>query len=115
MPLGEDIELAWINLFGKNPIPTNTPTETTDRLVALGCAIRMAPAAVIASGASDMGKLTDRARRFEEWLAGADDEQDAQVRRLLLVMVCERADATAPIDRIRALLKELHKHVTRRH
>lgn len=34
--------------------------------------------------------------------------------RLLLVMVCEKASNATPSDRIRALVKELHHHLTRR-
>lgn len=112
MPLREDTSLAWMHLFGKNTIPTSTPTTTTDRVVAVGCAMRIAPASVVASGAFDAGGITEAALRFEGWLGEADNEQDAQIRRMLLVMVCEKADEKTPHDRIRALVKELHRYVT---
>ncbi|WP_329521112.1 hypothetical protein [Spirillospora sp. NBC_01491] len=107
--------MDWLHLLGKNPIPTSTPTRSTDRLIAVGCAMRLAPDNVVATGAYDAGEVTTRARAFEEWLSEArGDEQDAQLRRLLLVMVCEKASNATPSDRIRALVKELHHHLTRR-
>lgn len=103
-----------MHLFGKSQIPTSTPTTTTDRVVAVGCAMRIAPASVVASGAFDAGAITEVALRFEAWLSQAANAEDAQIRRMLLVMVCEKADEKTPHDRIRALVKELHRHIVHR-
>jgi hypothetical protein len=113
MPLTKEPALAWMNLFGKGPIATSTPTKTTDRLIAVACAMATTPDRLVAEGGAP--EVTTRARAFEDWLAeAAADEQDAQLRRLLLVMVCEKADKDTPVDRVRTFVKELHKHITRR-
>lgn len=97
-----------------NKIPVSTPGKTTDRLVAVACAMRLTRGSVVASGASSASDVTTPAQKFEAWLGDADTEEDALVRRMLLLMVCDKADEATPPDRIRALVKELHRHVTRR-
>jgi hypothetical protein len=96
-----------------NPLPGDAP-DVADRLVALKCAMALTPDSVVTSGASEAGGVTTLARRFEDWLGEATDEQDKHVRRAVLVMVCDKADETTPQGRIRALMKELHHYVTRR-
>lgn len=98
------------NLFRN--LPPGTPAATADRIVAVACAMRILPDKALTSGASD---VTTLARWFEEeWLRGAKgDEHDAWVRRSLLLMVCDKAGESTPKDRIRSMVKELHKHVTR--
>lgn len=95
-----------------NPLPGDSP-DAADRLVALKCAMRLTPDSVVASGASQAGQVTSLARKFEDWLSDAGDEQDKHVRRAVLVMVCDKADETTSAGRIRALVKELHHYVTR--
>jgi hypothetical protein len=115
MQLTEEHPLAWMNLFGKNPLPTSTPTKSTDRLIAVSCAMSTCPDSVVADGVTGASQVTTRARDFEQWLAEAKtDEQDAQLRRLLLVMVCEKAGKDTPPDRVRTFVKEIHRHITRR-
>lgn len=104
--------MSFANLLNK--IPVSTPSTTTDRLVAVACAMAITRTSVVASGASEAGKVTTLAQKFEGWLSEADSDEDALVRRMLLLMVCDKADETTPPDRVRALVKELHRHVTRR-
>ena len=104
--------LSWTNLLSK--IPTSSPGPTTDRLVAVACAMATTPGSAVASGASGANEITRRAREFEDWLSDADTDQDAFVRRLLLLMVCDKTDQTTPPERIRSFVKELHRHVNRR-
>jgi hypothetical protein len=99
---------TWIN-----PLPGDAP-DVADRLVALKCAMSLTPDSVVASGASQAGDVTTLARKFEDWLSEAGDEQDKHVRRAVLVMVCDKADTSTSVSRIRALMKELHHYVTRR-
>lgn len=103
--------MAWTHLFGK----ATHPAEPTDRLIAIDCALRLTEPATIALGAGDAGRITDKAQRLEEWLAEArGDERDAQARRLVLLLVCQHATPSTPLDRIRGLAKELHRYATRR-
>jgi hypothetical protein len=95
-----------------NPLPGDAP-DVADRLVALKCAMSLTPDSVVASGASQAGDVTSLARKFEDWLGEATDDQDKHVRRAVLVMVCDKADETTSVSRIRALMKELHHYVTR--
>lgn len=106
--------MVWSHLFGRAPHTPYPPAEPTDRLVALDCALRLTDPATIAAGAGDAGRITDKARRLEEWLREARDERDAQARRLVLLLVCEHATPSTPLDRVRGLAKELHRYVTRR-
>lgn len=104
--------MVWSHLFGRAPY---TPAEPTDRLIALDCALRLTDQSTIAAGAGDAGRITDKARRLEEWLKEArGDERDAQSRRLVLLLVCEYATPSTPLDRVRSLAKELHRFATRR-
>jgi hypothetical protein len=96
-----------------NPLPEGGSATTTNRVVALWCAMRITPDKVVASGASNTGSVTTVAQRFEGWLDKADNDEDTYIRRALLVMVCDKADETTPDDRIRTFVKELHRHVRR--
>ena len=103
--------MVWAHLFGKAPF---TPAEPTDRLIAIDCALRLTDPSTIASGAADAGRITSKAHRLEEWLTEARGaEHDAQLRRLVLLLVCEHATPSTPLDRIRSLAKELHRFATR--
>lgn len=103
--------MVWSHLFGRAP---HTPAaEPTDRLIAIDCALRLTDQSTIALGAGDIGRITDKARRLEEWLKEARDEQDAQARRLVLLLVCEHASPSMPMDRVRGLAKELARFATR--
>lgn len=103
----------WTHLFGKAPLATRTPTKTTDRLVALECALRITRGTT--GEAPNPTSVTTRASEFEDWLKHAgDDEQDAQIRRLVLLMLCDHVPPTARADRLRGLAKELHRFITRR-
>lgn len=103
--------MVWTHLFGS---ARSTPAEPTDRLIAIDCALRLTDQATIAAGAADAGRITSKAQRLEEWLREANgDETDAQIRRLVLLLVCEHATPSTPLDRIRALAKELHRYATR--
>lgn len=105
--------MVWSHLFGKATYPA--AAEPTDRLIAIDCALRLTDTATIAAGAGDAGQITSKAQRLEEWLGEArGDERDAQVRRLVLLLVCEHATPSTPLDRIRGLAKELHHFATRR-
>lgn len=107
--------MTWMDLLGKSPIPTSTPTKSTDRLVALHCALSVIADSVVSGGASDSGRATTPSERFEDWLSGArGDEQDAHLRRMILIMVCEKAPASTRVDQILAFAKALHRHTTRR-
>lgn len=90
------------------------PDAIADRLVALYCAARLVPDSVVASGASEAGDVTTRARTFEEWLNEAVDEQDRIVRRAVLLLACDHAAKNTPVTRVRAFAKELHHYVSRR-
>lgn len=103
----------WTHLFGKAPLATRTPTKTTDRLVALECALRITRTTT--GEAPNPTSVTTRASEFEDWLKHAnDDEQDAQIRRLVLLMLCDHVPSTTRPDRLRGLAKELHRFITRR-
>lgn len=104
--------MTWPHLLTEGHLPA-APTAFTNRLIAVHCALQLTRPSVIATGASHAGDVTTRARTFEEWLNNSTDEQDAHLRRLLLTMVCDKADPSAPTDRIRALAKELHHFITR--
>lgn len=99
---------TWIN-----PLPGAEPSAA-DRLVALRCAMQITPDSVMSSGAAEAGEITTRARKFEDWLAEAADENDRIIRRAVLVMVCDKANKDTPQNRLRPLMKELHHYVTRR-
>ena len=96
-----------------DPLP-GADHKVADRMVALYCAARITPNAVVASGAAEAGELTSPARKFEEWISEATDEQDRIVRRAVLLLICDKSDDTTPASRVRALAKELHHYVTRR-
>jgi hypothetical protein len=95
-----------------NPLPGAEPS-VADRLVALRCAMQIIPNAVLSSGASEAGEITTVARRFEDWLAEASDDNDRIIRRAVLVMVCDKADEETAQNRLRPLMKELYHYVTR--
>lgn len=95
-----------------NPLPAAEPS-TADRLVALRCAMQITSGSVVASGASDAGKVTTLARKFEDWLSKAETDEDHLIRRAVLVMVCDQAPEGVTHDRVKALVKELHHYVTR--
>lgn len=104
--------MVWTHLFGKAPY---APAEPTDRLIAIDCALRLTDQSTIASGAADAGRITSKAQRLEDWLTEArGDDRDAQLRRLVLLLVCEHASPSTPLDRIRSLAKELHRFAARR-
>ncbi|MFF5261409.1 hypothetical protein ACFY4C_20900 [Actinomadura viridis] len=105
--------MAWWTLFSKNQPPAGSPARDTDRLVAIDCALRLTPASVLDSGASEAGEVTSRARKLATWLAEARDERDAQIRQVLLLMTCDKARPEIPSDRLLSLVKELHHYVTR--
>lgn len=96
-----------------NPLPEGGSATTTNRVVALWCAMRIVPNSVVAAGASKASSVTNMARKFEDWLDKYDDGEDAYIRRVLLVMACDKADEATPDDRIRTFVKELHRHVRR--
>lgn len=103
----------WTHMFGKAPLATRTPAKTTDRLVALECALKITQTPT--GEAPDPVSVTSRASGFEDWLKHAgDDEQDAQLRRLVLLMLCGHVPPTTRPDRLRTLAKELHRYITRR-
>lgn len=95
-------------------IPADTPASTADRLVEVLCALQLTPDSAVADGAYAAGKIATLAGKFDDWLKTASDEQDRQIRRVLLLMLCDKADPSTPVDRIRALAKELHHYVTRK-
>lgn len=111
MRLREEPVLAWLNAFSK--VPASTAGNITNRLVSVACALRVTPSSVVRSGASSAGEVTQRARALEDWLNEADSEEDALIRRMLLLMVCDKADEATPLDRIRSFVKDLHRHVNR--
>lgn len=96
-----------------NPLPGAEPS-VADRLVALRCAMQLTSDDLVSSGAAEAGEITTLARKLEDWLAEAPDDEDRQIRRAVLVMVCDKADEATPHSRIRPLMKELHHYVTRR-
>lgn len=99
----------WIN-----PVPGAATPMTGNRVVAVWCAMRIGSNSVIDAGASDVGRVTTTAAKFEEWLNQAADDQDTYARRALLVMACEKAGESTSADRIRTFVKELHHYVHRR-
>jgi hypothetical protein len=68
---------------------------------------------LVTSGSSGASEVTRRAQSFEEWLGEADTDEDAFVRRLLLLTVCDKAPESTPQDRIRSFVKDLHRHIHR--
>lgn len=99
--------------FWADPLPGAEPA-VADRLVALHCAAKLTSSPVVASGASEAGELTTPARKFEDWLGESTSEQDRIIRRVVLLIVCDKTDPDTPVSRIRALANELHHYVTRR-
>lgn len=97
---------AWMD-------PTPGDSKSANRLVALRCAMRITPDSLVSSGAYEAGQVTMRAEKFEDWLKEAETEADARIRRFVLAMVCDKADESTQMSRIKALVKELHHHVTR--
>jgi hypothetical protein len=105
---------SWRNFFGEHAAPPDRPLRTANRLVAIGCALRIAADSPGRNGAFTASDITEPAEKFEEWLDEGPDEQDAQLRRTLLLLICDQAEKSTPASQIRALAKELHRHTTRR-
>lgn len=94
-----------------NPLPD---PRASDRLVALHCAMQLAPDSVVESGAAEAGEVTSLARTIEQWISEAKDDQDRQYRRAVVLMICDKSAKNTPMGRIKALARELHHYLTRR-
>jgi hypothetical protein len=101
-------------LNGQLPSPPNARPRSTDRLAAIDGALRVLAPSAFGSGTYDANKVTQYATKFEHWLTSAENEQDAQFRRVVLLMVCDKAGENTPADQVRAIAKDLHRYVTRR-
>lgn len=101
-----------MSLLARDAIPDGS-RESRDRLAAIACALHLTSAGAVARGAYGAAAVTALARRLEAWLAGAGSEHDAQARRLLLALTCEKAEPGTRPDRILAMVKDLHAYVTR--
>lgn len=101
-----------LNLLGG--FPAGMSAKSINRLVAASCALRCVPGSEVASGSSGTYDLAKYASAFEDWLNKADSEEDALIRRTLLIEVCDKAPESTPRDRIRDFAKDLHRHATRR-
>jgi hypothetical protein len=100
-----------LNLLGS--FPAGMSAKSINRLVAVSCALRCVPDSSVESGSSGTYELKKYASTFEEWLDKADTDEDALIRRTLLIEVCDKAPKSAPRDRIRDFAKDLHRHATR--
>jgi hypothetical protein len=101
-----------LNLLGH--LSAGISAKSTNRLVAASCALQCIPDSAVESGSSGTYELKRYASEFEEWLDKADSDEDALIRRTLLIEVCGKAPKSTPRDRIRDFVKDLHRHVTRR-
>lgn len=104
----------WWPLNGQLPSPPNARPRSTDRLAAADGALRVLAPSAFGSGTYDTTEVIRYATKFEDWLTRAQDEQDGQLRRVVLLMVCDKAPENTSADRVRALAKDLHRYVTRR-
>src|SRR6266536_5155951 len=97
-----------MNLLSRESLPV-TSLASQSRLIAVACALQLAGQHVVAY--ADAAELASRWQRLEGWLDDASSDEDAQVRRVLLMLACDKAPPGTHPDPVLRLAKALHASV----
>lgn len=105
--------MAWMDLLAHAIADDG---QRNERLVAMACAMKLlsgnAFEKVVDSGAYRTSDIAEPANKFAQWLSEARSDRDAQIRRVVLLLVCDQLVAPARADRVLTLVKELHHYAT---